>query len=222
MEGIPSCAAHVPIFQVLPAEELGDLGNAMRHRHFTRGERVAEAGAPVTDMIVVARGRLNVVHSSSSGREQVVRTLGPGQFLGEMGLFTAALHEGDLMVAEEADCCFVPREAVQAILQRHPAVALRLVGELARRVAEAEQQIADLGLKDVGQRLAAEILRAAGGESRVHMPVPWAELAVRLGTTPESLSRRLRTLAEMGLISQEGPRTIIIHDRPGLHQLAEG
>lgn len=222
MEGIPSCAAHVPIFQVLPAEELGDLGSAMRHRHFVRGERVAATGDTVTDMIVVARGRLNVVHANASGREQLVRSLGPGQFLGEMALFIPAVHEGDLVVAEEADCCFVPREAVQAILHRHPAVALRLVSELARRVAEAEQQIADLGLKDVGQRLAAELLRAAGGEDRVQMPVPWAELAVKLGTTPESLSRKLRALTEQGLISQEGVRTVVIHDREGLHRMAEG
>jgi CRP/FNR family transcriptional regulator len=227
MAGIPSCAAGVPIFKALPTEGLDELGQAMRHRHFEKGELVVGAGQPVAHMIVVAHGRLKQVHSSASGREQVVRLIGPGEFLGEMALFTAAVHEHDLITAEAADCCLVPREAVQALMRRHPEVAVRLVEALAQRLAEAEQLIVDLGLRDVGQRLAAELLRVAASGVKgpegvtVKMPGPWSELAVRLGTTPESLSRRLKALAEQGLISQQGARTVIIRQPERLKRLAE-
>jgi CRP/FNR family transcriptional regulator, anaerobic regulatory protein len=237
MGGMPSCAAGVPIFRVLPAEGMDELGQAMHHRHFAKGELVVAAGEPVAHLVVVAHGRLKQVHVSASGREQVVRVLGPGDFLGEMALFAPAVHEQDLVAAEESDCCMVPREAVQALMRRHPDVALRLVESLAQRLVEAEQLIVDLGLRDVGQRLAAELLRAAGAGGvaaaerpgpgagaqgvRVTMDGPWSELAVRLGTTPESLSRRLKALAAQGLITQDGARTVIIHSIDRLKRLAE-
>lgn len=230
MGGIPSCAAGVPIFRILPGAELDQLGAAMRHRRFGRGELVATAGEPVEELVVVARGRLQSVHTTAGGRGQVVRTAGPGEFLGEMALFAPALHEGDLVAVEDTDVCLVPRAAVQAILRRHPDVALRLVEALAQRLADAEQTIADLGLRDVGQRLAAELLRlsleqgapAGDGAVRVRLPVSWVNLASRLGTTPESLSRRLRALAEQGIIRQEGRRTVVIQDPQRLRRLAEG
>ena len=222
MAGIPSCAAGVPIFRILPPDGMDELGAAMHHAHFEKGELVVAAGAPVAHLVVVAHGRLKQVHVSAGGREQIVRLLGPGAFLGEMALFAPAVHEHDLVAAEASDCCLVPREAVQALMRRHPDVALRLVEALAQRLAEAEQLIVDLGLRDVGQRLAAELLRVAGpAGGKVKMPGPWSELAVRLGTTPESLSRRLKALAEQGLISQEGARTVIIHDPARLRRLAE-
>ena len=227
MGGMPSCAAGVPIFRVLPAEGMDELGQAMHHRHFAKGELVVAAGEPVAHLVVVAHGRLKQVHVSASGREQVVRVLGPGDFLGEMALFAPAVHEQDLVAAEESDCCLVPREAVQSIIRRHPDVSLRLVEALAQRLSEAEHLIVDLGLKDVGQRLAAELLRAAAAGTRgpegirVKMPGPWSELALRLGTTPESLSRRLKALAEQGLISQAGARTVVIHQPEKLRRVAE-
>jgi len=218
---IPSCAAGVPIFQALPPAGLADLGEAMRHRHFARGELVAAAGEPVEYLIVVAGGRLKAVHTAASGREQVVRTLGPGEFLGEMALFAPARHEGDLVALEETDACLVPRRAVQAILARYPEVSVRLVEALAQRLVEAEQLVADLGLRDVGQRLAAELCRLAEG-GLVHLSRPWAELAVRLGTTPESLSRRLKALQAQGIIAQKGARTVLILAPERLQRLAQG
>ncbi len=225
---IPSCVAGVPIFRVLPPDGLEELGKALRHQHYERGEAVALAGNPVKQLVVVARGRLKLAHSTAGGREQVVRILETGDFLGEMALFTPAHHEGDLIALGATEVCLVPRPAVQAILQRHPGVAIRLVEALAQRLAAAEQLVADLGLRDVAQRLAAELLRASAGATqgpegiRVRMPVPWAQIALRLGTTPESLSRRLKALVEEGVLLQEGPRTVIIADVARLRELAEG
>ncbi len=229
VNGIPSCMAGVPIFRVLPTESLEQLGTSTKHRHFDRGEYVAMAGDPVDHLMVVASGRLKLVHSTASGREQVVRTLERGDFLGELALFAPIRHEGDLVSLGPADVCMVPRQSIQAILRRHPDVAVPVVQSLALRLASAEQLIADLGLRDVGQRLAAELLReyphsvpGPDGSPTVHMSTPWAEVAVRLATTPESLSRRLKALVEEGVIAQEGPRTVVILDVERLRELAEG
>ncbi|MCC7103568.1 MAG: Crp/Fnr family transcriptional regulator [Chloroflexi bacterium] len=226
--GVPACAMQVPFLRILPPEALAELGRAMRHRHYQKGARLAVAGDPVLYLVVVARGRLNAVQSVAGGREQVVRSLGPGEFVGELGLFAPVRHESDLVVSQSADVCLVPRQAIQEILDRYPEAATRLVEALARRLADAERAIGDLALRDVSQRLAAELLRlsetgmAVADGIRVRMPMPWVEAAALLGTTPESLSRRLKALAEQGVIRQERVRTIVIREPERLRELAEG
>nr|PZN37039.1 MAG: hypothetical protein DIU70_13390 [Bacillota bacterium] len=230
---IPSCAASVPIFRTLPPAGLAALGGILRHRAARRGEAVAHAGEPVDHLIIVATGQLKAVRTGPSGREQVVRTLQPGDFVGELALFSAARHEHDLIAVADSNLCLVPRDGMQEILRRYPEVALALVAALAERLAAAERLIADLALRDVGQRLAAELLRlaesaspapAAGqppGPMTVRLTMPWSELAHRLGTTPESLSRRLRALAAQNLIAQPDPRTVVILKPQELARLAD-
>ena len=225
---MPACVAGVPFLRSLPGEALADLARSMRHRHVERGQVLALTGEPIEHLIVVARGRLKLTQSTTGGREQLLRTLGPGEFLGELALFASAVHEGDLVALDPSEVCLVSRRAVQDLLGRHPDVAVRLVEALARRLTQAERTIADLGLHDVGQRLAGELLRAAAsgeqapGGTRVTLTVPWREIAARIGTTPESLSRRLRVLEAEGVIRQERARTVVILDPDRLRQLAEG
>jgi CRP-like cAMP-binding protein len=223
VESLPSCAAAVPVFRILPRDGMEALAEAMRHRRFRRGEIVASAGATVQHLIVVAEGQLKLVRTSAAGREQVVSVLGPGDFTGELALFTTLQLEGDLVAVGETSVCMVARDAVQGILRQYPGVALALVEALAQRLAQAEQTIADLGLRDVGQRLAAALLREAevAGGDEVNIAVPWSEMAYRLGTTPESLSRRLRALVDQGVVRQVGPRTVVIQDHEQLREMAE-
>ncbi|MHB9144272.1 MAG: Crp/Fnr family transcriptional regulator [Symbiobacteriia bacterium] len=244
-----TCAAGVPIFRGLPQESLLQLDDAMHHRRFAKGERVLAAGEAVDNLIVVARGRLELAHVAGSGREQVVRSLGPGDFLGEMALFASVHSEGDLTAVEETHACLLPRQAVQELLVHHHELNAELLRALAGRLAQAENLIADLGLRDVGQRLAAELVRLAEAgagaeaaraadaetESRsapglaglaaievaIEMPVTWAHLAAHLGTTPESLSRRLRGLEEEGLIQRGAGRKLVIRNLERLREIAK-
>ncbi len=225
-DDIPSCAAGVPVFRMLSHDDLAKVGEAMDHRHFRKGEIVASAGSVLDHLFVVARGRLNVVHTTASGREQVVRSIGPGEFLGEMALFYESVLDGDIVAAADTDACMLPRYAVQQVLQ-NPAAALRLVEEMAKRLSTAEQLIADLGLREVGQRLAAELLRLVpegvdGPDGvTVRLAVPWSRLAVKLGTTPETLSRRLGALSDQGVIRQLSGRDVLIPQVERLREISQ-
>ncbi len=245
MSGLPSCAAGVPLFQVLPPEALDELAPSLRHHRFARGATIAQHGDPVEHLIVVANGRARLVHAAASGREQSVRMLEPGDFTGELGLFVPALQEGDLIALDETTACLVPRQAVQSLLARYPEVSRRLVESLAQRLAETEQLLVDVVLRDVGGRLAATLYRlgqqqaaataaaappAAGTTTGtaaddclvVRLPYSWAQLAVRLGTTPESLSRKLKFLAKQGLIEHQGnSREVVLLDPERLMTMAE-
>lgn len=227
MSNIASCIHQVPVFRVLPHESVERLQSVMQHRHYAPGETVIQMGDVLHRLVVVVRGRLKLSRTSKSGREQIIRELGPGQFFGEMALFTEVESEGDLVAVTETHVCMLQRQTLQAELQKAPHVSWLLVETLAQRLAEAERLVGDISLLDVGERLAAELLRLAesGIETaegtQVEIPFAWAQLATRLGTTPESLSRRLKAFSEAGWVHVDG-RRIIIRDAESLRTVVDG
>src|SRR5690606_16625323 len=144
-----------------------------------------------------------VSRTNASGREQVLRELTPGGFFGELSLFTEVVSDGDVIATSQVDACLLQRQAFRDELQRNPQAAWPLSQFLAERLAQAEQAIGELALFDVPQRLAAALWRLVdegGSGHAAELPHSWAELASRLGTTPESLSRSLKRLEADGLV----------------------
>lgn len=224
MQPVTSCIHRVPIFRALPPESVARLQQAMYHRTVAPAEVLVGAGEPVTRLIVVAEGLLKLSRTSRSGREQVLRELGPGDFYGELALFAEVESEGDLTAVVKTEACILDRAAVQAEMARVPQLAVPLVAAVAERLARAERTIGELALFDVGERLAAELLRLAeregGAAARFELPMPWAQLAAKLGTTPESLSRRLRDFAARGWIRVDG-RQVELLDVAALRRLVD-
>ncbi|OPZ63892.1 MAG: cAMP-activated global transcriptional regulator CRP [Firmicutes bacterium ADurb.Bin506] len=254
---VHSCIDSVPMLRGLPDEILDRLSSTMRHLHFGKGQLIAAAGDPVDSLLIVASGHIRIVQCSTTGREQIIREAGPGEIMGEIGMFAAAQYEGDVIAADEAEACELPRKETLAALSTSPESAMILVEYLARRLARAEQIIGDLGARDVAGRLAAELVRAAtagtgagsragaaveagtgtvscaacaadrrlardAGSGQVVLTGSWAEMAARIGTTPESLSRRLRALEDEGIIARAGAggNAITVLDMVRLKEMA--
>lgn len=224
MQDVTSCIYNVPIFKQLPRESVVQLQRVMVHRTLEAGETWARAGDVIEHLVVVHVGRLRLSRVATGGREQVLRELGPGEFYGEIGLFADVIGEGDLVAVQDTEACVLDRDAVHNVLRESPHMTFPLVRTLARRLFEAERTVGELALYDVGQRLTAELLRqaaaAAGlhapgadvrleGEASFELPFSWAQLATKLGTTPESLSRRLSALSGSELIRVQGRRVVI-------------
>lgn len=230
MQDATSCIYNVPIFKHLPTESVRRLQQVMVHRRLQTGETLAHAGERVEHLVVVHVGLLTLSRIGMSGREQVLRELGPGEFYGEIGLFADVIGEGDLVAVQESEACVLERTAVHQVLSGTPDMMIPLVHALARRLFEAERTVGELALFDVNRRLTAELLRQAAVAAEMHalgaevllrgkvgfrLSFSWAQLATKLGTTPESLSRRLANLSADGLVEVKG-RDVVIPDAQAL------
>ena len=102
--------------------------------------------------------------------------------------------------------------------------AMRKALMTAQRMADTENQTRFLMMERVETRLSAYLLSLyllSGGAADLEIPMKMKDLSAYLGTTPETLSRKLHLLEETNLISRKGKK-IHITDREELKQMAEG
>lgn len=190
-------------------------------REYAAGEIVFLQGEPCAGLYLVAAGWLRVFKLAPSGREQVIRFVGPRETLGEVAALAGTPQPASASALEPATLWLVRREALLALLQERPAAAQAVIAALARRVEHLLELVEDLSLRSVEARLARFLLQAADKDVvRRHRWTTQAELAARLGTVLEVLNRALRSLVEAGLIALDRQRIVIL-DREGLQRRAE-
>lgn len=208
--------AAIPYFRALPAADLGRVAARAVVRDVRRGERVFEEGAPAEGLFVVMEGRVRLVRVSRGGREQVLHAEGPGATLDEVPLLDGG---GDGAHAAPLPAARRHRQACR----RHPDVALGIIRVLARRVRTFAGLVEQLSLRDLTARTAGLLLAEsrAAGATTFELGTTRDELAARLGTVRELVSRSLARLRKAGVIRVTGLRVTIL-DARRLADLAEG
>jgi CRP/FNR family transcriptional regulator len=215
--------ASVPYLRALPLAERTALAHACRIRALRRGQTLFEEGAPADGLWLVVSGRVNLIKVSPRGREQVLHSEGPGATLGEVPVFDGGGYVASAIAADNSRVLFVPRQALIELCRRRPEVSIGVIAILARRVRGFAALIEDLALRDVTARLAGWLRDEArrAGDVDIVLAATREEIAARLGTVRELVSRSLSVLRACRLIDVRGSRVRIV-DAAGLAAAARG
>lgn len=216
MSSTDTCVALVPIFRGLDPAQQREVAGFARPLSFSAGEQVVAAGDATRRLFVVHSGRVRVVRLLESGREHVVRVLGVGDVLGEDSFVLGRRPAHFAYADTAASMCTFDHDDLSALVARFPGIAVRMLQVQSERLANAERMLAAMGGSDVGARLAAYLLdlpsRHTPEGASIDLPMAKKDIASHLGTTPETLSRKLRELAGGGVVSLEGRRGVVIRD----------
>lgn len=218
------CVSRVPIFQGLTREEQLRVAEFVRPVHVAKGETVYSPGQSVSRLLVMHSGQLKVSHAAANGQEQILRTVTDGDVVGERAFLTGHLPNDLVVALEDSRMCVFDHTDLSALLRDYPDVGLRMLRTLSDRLASVERLLAAITSSDVSARIAAYLLDLPGsirdGVPTVWLPLAKYEIASYLGTTPETLSRRLAALAASGVIELHGRREVTILDIDGLERVA--
>jgi len=220
--GKGNCVEIVPIFATLTPEELDEVGAITFDRTYQKGEAVYRAGDRKGKLYLIHTGRVRVYRLSPDGKEQVTRMIGPGQFLGELSLFSTLSTTDYAAAAEETELCMIEGGRLKQLMGAHPSIALKVMEELSKRLEEAESLIEDINLRTVEQRLARFLLAESAGSREFSLRMSKGDVASRLGMSQETLSRKLAVFQEHGLIELRGQRGISLLDSAALEDISEG
>lgn len=219
------CVRLVPVFSRLTAAQQAEVARYARPVSAGPGEVVVHAGDRSPRLFVVHIGKVKVARTSAAGHETILRVAGAGEVVGETSFLTGAPPENDAIAVEPSRLCVFDHADLAGLLGRLPDIGVGMLRALAAKLTSAERMLAALTSADVGTRVAAYLLDcpttwdAAGGVT-VHLPLPKNQVAAHLGTTPETLSRRLAALERDGLIRLLKGRDVAILDAAALEQRA--
>jgi len=202
----------IPYLRTLSAADRERLAPHCSFRTLQRGASLFNEGAAAAGVFLIVKGRIKLVRSSRSGREQILHEEGAGVTLAEVPTFDGRGYVASAIAVEDALIFFVPRRPLLEALKGSPASALEVLHILASRVRTMASLVEDLALRGVTERVAAYLCREAertGGEV-VELRVSRDELATHVGTVREQASRALSELQAAGLIQVKARKIVIV------------
>ncbi len=135
----------IPLFDGLDDATRQRLDDMSRWTRFKAGEVILDPEDVRRDVFFVVEGRVRVVNYSSSGREVVYATLGPGEYFGELAILGDQPRTAAVWAIEDTMIAVLPPEEVLALVQNNSAIALRMLERLAHVIREADERIGQLG-----------------------------------------------------------------------------
>ena len=217
--GSHRCISIVPIFNHLEESQMDEILGTVHSMSFKKGEIIYHQGKPSDSLYVVHSGKVRIYRLSESGKEQIVRILNPGDFTGELALFKEGIHESFAEAMVHTDICLINRNDLQEFLLKYPTISMKILTEFSNRLEESEIQTTRFATEKVETRIAlflAECLEKGRESTEIELPMSKKDLASYLGTTPETLSRKLTELEAEGYIKQKTNKIIDIVDLDGL------
>jgi CRP-like cAMP-binding protein len=216
-----NCITLVPIFHSLTKEEMWEVAQITRQVVVAKGQEIYAMDDEVDSLFVIHSGRVKIYRLSDTGKEQVIRVLRPGDFLGELALFSHSPMSDYAEALEDCSMCVIEGSSLKELMGKYPSIALKIVEELSKRLERTEQLLEDISLHSVERRLAQALLDMSLDDGEIELEMSKRDWASQIGMTGETLSRKLTAFQELGLIEQVGQRRILIKDRNGLEGVRE-
>ncbi len=139
------------VFGVLSDAEREVLAGRLIPTPFAAGEVITRQGAVADWLYMIYEGNAEVrVHSGHSGAYRAVKTLGPGDFLGEMGLLTGEPRSATAVAVSDVRCYRLDREGFGEVLSSRPEIAEAIALMLAKRRMELEEAKGAMASSDSG------------------------------------------------------------------------
>jgi CRP-like cAMP-binding protein len=210
------------LFAGSPPEALESLAHVAEYRLLGRGAMLFLAGEPARGLFIVVSGSIRAFRVNAKGREQTIHVESAGATLAEVPVFDDGNYPANAVAEEPSGVLYLSKADVQRFLIENPAAALNALRLMARRLRRHAELADSLALKDVGQRLARLLLTEARAQRTTDLNFSNQQLAARVGSVREVVSRNLARLAQSGLIDVDArARGITIIDEQALERFAE-
>ncbi len=207
----------VPLFAMLTASQAESVAEAVVKSRFKRGESIVEQGKKSNSLAIILTGRARVITTDLRGREVILATLKPGDYIGEMSLIDNEPHSATVQAEVQTDVLILGRLEFARCLPENSSMAYAVMKGLVQRLRHADRKIESLALMDVYGRVARALLEFAvvndQGDAVIRDKVSRQDLAKMVGASREMVSRVMKDLEERGFIDTRSDGSMVVKDR---------
>jgi CRP/FNR family transcriptional regulator, cyclic AMP receptor protein len=206
----------VPLFALLTATQAESVADAVVKRRFKRGEAVVEQGSKSNTLFILLTGRARVITADKRGREVILATLQPGDYVGEMSLIDNQAHSATVRAEVQTDMLALGRAEFARCLPENSSMAYAIMKGLVQRLRQADRKIESLALMDVYGRVARALLEFAQpdreGQLAVRERISRQDIAKMVGASREMVSRVMKDLEERGFVHTQEDGSMLIKE----------
>lgn len=198
------CVHLVPLFNALPTNDQMQIEELVHHQNYQKSELVMDPTSS-NNLVIVAHGGARLYTLDENGRENVTQILKTGDYAGENWLFGEANINTYVEATENSEICLLNRNEFLALMKKKPELSIQLLEQNIIKVRAMHRQIQLLSLPKVEDRLLSYLQTYAKQENKnsFTLPLKMKDLALYLGTTPETLSRKFVLLEKQGTLKRE-------------------
>ncbi len=189
--------------------------------NFKAGYILWNEGETAGRMLSIISGKVKIFRPLAGGKTAAIYIFGPGDTFGFMPLINGSSYPASAEVVDDVEALVMTREKLHAVMKQKPEIAIFLLEHLGKRLREAFNQIGRLSTKGIVPRTAAALVslsvqsNGCGTLEIISLPVSSREYAALAGLTPESFSRGITKLEDMGIIHRlkKNSFQILDHER---------
>jgi CRP-like cAMP-binding protein len=215
--------AGLPLFAGLTRGTLLALLSDAVVRSFPRRTVLFLQDEPATRFFVVLEGWVKLVRGTAGGEESIIAVFTRGQSFAEAAMFETGVYPVNASVADDARLVVVPTDLFMRQLRNDSELCLNMLAAMSRHLRHLVQQIEQLNVRSSHERLAGFLIGlcpTARGAVEIRLPFDKTLIAARLNMQPETLSRALMKLREIGIETRRG--NVFVPDVSRLRRISQG
>lgn len=212
-----SALDHISIFQGLADAERAVIAQRCNWRRVSPREQVIGQMETSTDVFFVVQGHLRAINFSQLGKQVSFVDVGPGEIVGDFAAIDGEARSTNVLALDDAFIGSMSAESLWEAIGKHPCIAAELLKRLTGVIRQLNERVFVLSTMNVNNRIHAELLSLAhssginDNSSTIVPTLTHAEIASRVGSSRETVSREINALAKAGVVRKD-KRTLIIQD----------
>jgi len=207
--------ARISIFAGLPSADLERIQRRCDWRLYEPGQQIVHHEDATDDVFFLAEGVARVTIYSVDGRAVSFLELGPGDLFGEYPAIDGGPRSASVEAQTSCIVGLMRAAAFLELLDSEPKVRRALTRQLVATIRRLTNRVYEFSTLAVNNRIQAEVLRLASlahrsGKTACITPVPThQEIASRISTHREAVTRELNRLSKIGVLEREGHALIV-------------
>lgn len=207
-------------------EELGKISEGIAFKDYKKGEYIFRTGDKADRLYIVCSGKMKIYTSTHDGREQILYIYSKGDFVGAFNLLKEDEYKYTAVALEDTTISTLTKNTFDEIVINNPSITLKILEKAYERIRWAEDLINRLSASNVDAKVAGLLLNLIDDFGKsiddgilLELTITREEMGSYAGLSRETMTRKLNTYKEMGLLEFKGNKVIIIKDKSKLEEL---
>ncbi|MFD0916973.1 Crp/Fnr family transcriptional regulator [Pseudahrensia aquimaris] len=196
------------LFSELDETHIQALDQRCTWRSYEPNELVIDFEEDTRDVRFLTVGWVRIILRIATGKEMILTEMKDGEFFGEIAAIDNHSRSANVTALSKCQLCIMPQNVFLELLDSHRSVNRSVMSILASRVRSLNTRLAEHSFLQTKHRLYCELLRLSKprmgheGQRSISPPPTQKELASRIGTRREVVSREIANMKRSGVLDK--------------------